>query len=79
MANAPKPTTAKKESSSGSNIFASLSIVMCIFVGVLLWKFVMGDPSNFEGGDPENGQVTTLEWFTKVDLLYLFLWVYSLW
>jgi biopolymer transport protein ExbB len=55
MANAPKPTTAKKESSSGSNIFASLSIVMCIFVGVLLWKFVMGDPSNFEGGDPENG------------------------
>ncbi len=52
MANAPKPTTAKKES-SGSSIFASLSIVLCILVGILLWKFVMGDPSNFEGGDPE--------------------------
>ncbi|MXV51622.1 MotA/TolQ/ExbB proton channel family protein [Pedobacter sp. HMF7647] len=52
MANAPKPTTAKKES-SGSSIFASLTIVICIIVGVLLWKFVMGNPSNFEGGDPE--------------------------
>jgi biopolymer transport protein ExbB len=51
MANAPKPTTAKKES-SGSSIFASLSIVLCILVGILLWKFVMGDPANFEGGDP---------------------------
>jgi len=66
MANAPKPTTAKKESSSGSNIFASLSIVMCIFVGVLLWKFVMGDPSNFEGGDPENGHPLPSNYFGMV-------------
>ncbi len=50
MANAPKPTTAKKES-SGSSIFASLSIVMCILVGIVIWRFVMGDSSNFEGGD----------------------------
>ncbi|WP_423147559.1 MotA/TolQ/ExbB proton channel family protein [Rubrolithibacter danxiaensis] len=54
MANAPKPTTAKKES-TGSSIFASLTIVICIIIGILLWKFVMGNPSNFEGGDPENG------------------------
>ena len=50
MANAPKPTTAKKES-SGSSIFASLTIVICILIGIVLWKFVMGDGSNFEGGD----------------------------
>ncbi|MGV3705893.1 MAG: MotA/TolQ/ExbB proton channel family protein [Arcticibacter sp.] len=54
MATAPKPTTAKKES-TGSNIFASLTIVICIIIGVLIWKFVMGHPSNFDGGDPENG------------------------
>jgi biopolymer transport protein ExbB len=65
MANAPKPTTAKKES-SGSSIFASLSIVMCILVGVLLWKFVMGDPSNFEGGDPENGHPLPGNYFGMV-------------
>ena len=50
MANAPKPITAKTES-SGSSIFASLTIVICILIGILLWKFVMGDSSNFEGGD----------------------------
>ena len=65
MANAPKPTTEKKES-SGSSIFASLSIVLCILVGVLLWKFVMGDPSNFEGGDPENGHPLPGNYFGMV-------------
>ena len=65
MANAPKPTTAKKES-SGSSIFASLSIVMCILVGILLWKFVMGDPANFEGGDPENGHPLPGNYFGMV-------------
>ncbi|MEJ7693163.1 MotA/TolQ/ExbB proton channel family protein [Daejeonella sp.] len=65
MANAPKPTTAKKES-SGSSIFASLSIVLCILVGILLWKFVMGDASNFEGGDPENGHPLPGNYFGMV-------------
>src|SRR5690606_30481765 len=65
MANAPKPTTAKKES-SGSNIFASLSIVLCILVGILVWKFVMGDTSNFEGGDPENGHTLPGNYFGMV-------------
>lgn len=65
MANAPKPTTAKK-ASSGSNIFASLSTVVCIIVGILLWKFVMGDPSNFEGGDPQNGHPLPGNYFGMV-------------
>lgn len=65
MANAPKPTTAKKES-SGSSIFASLSIVLCILVGILLWKFVMGDPSNFEGGDSETGHPLPGNYFGMV-------------
>jgi len=54
MANAPKPTAAKKEG-SGTSIFASLSTVICILIGILLWKFVGGNPVNFEGGDPVNG------------------------
>lgn len=46
----------KKEKSSNSNggdIFSGLVIVACIVVGWLVWKFVMGSPSNFEGGNPE--------------------------
>ena len=65
MANAPKPTKAKKES-SGSSIFASLSIVLCILVGILLWKFVAGDPSNFEGADPANGHPLPGNYFGMV-------------
>ncbi len=57
MANASKPVTAKKESnSSGSSIFASLAIIICFVVGYLVWEFVMGNPTNFEGGDPDLGQ-----------------------
>ncbi|MBK0381569.1 MotA/TolQ/ExbB proton channel family protein [Pedobacter sp. SD-b] len=51
MANAPKPTTAKKENSKGSGIFAGLAIIICIIVGWTLFLFVMGNGSNFEGGD----------------------------
>lgn len=67
MANAPKPTPAKKESSSnGSNVFASLAIIICFIVGALVWRFVMGDPSNFEGGDPEDGHPLPGNYFGMV-------------
>jgi biopolymer transport protein ExbB len=65
MANATKAATAKKEN-SGSNLFASLSIVICIVVGIILWKFVMGNSSNFEGGDAENGHPLPGNYFGMV-------------
>jgi len=55
MANASIQKVEKQENSKGSNIFAALAIVICIVVGILVWKYIMGHPSNFEGGDPENG------------------------
>lgn len=64
-ATAPKPTAAKKES-SGSSIFGSLTIVICIVIGFLLWKFVMGHPSHFEGGDPEKGHPISGDYFGMV-------------
>lgn len=55
MANAPKPTTVKKESSSSaSNLFATFTIPICIIIGICIYKFVMGDRSNFiDGADPD--------------------------
>ena len=41
----------KKE--GGSNLgamFSGIVIVACILVGFLVWKFIMGAGSNFEGG-----------------------------
>jgi biopolymer transport protein ExbB len=32
---------------------SGLIIMACIGVGVLIWKFIMGNPSNFEGGNNE--------------------------
>lgn len=54
MANAPKPTTVKKESSSASNLFATLVIPICIVIGVIIYKFVLGAPENFIDNNPEN-------------------------
>lgn len=42
----------KGASSNGSSVFAGLAIVICILVGVLIWKYVMGAPSNFINNDP---------------------------
>ena len=42
-------------SSKGGGIQAILAILVipiAIVIGFLIWKFVMGDPSGFEGGDP---------------------------
>lgn len=56
MANAGNASVAKKETgSNGGSVISGIIIVVCILIGVLLWKFVMGDASNFEGGDPEKG------------------------
>ncbi|MDY0090316.1 MAG: MotA/TolQ/ExbB proton channel family protein [Flavobacteriaceae bacterium] len=45
----------KKESSSkGGSIFSGIAIVCCFVVGVLIWKFVMGDGANFIDGDNNN-------------------------
>lgn len=46
-------TPSSKESNSLQALFAALVIPIAILIGFLIWKFVMGDPSGFEGGDPE--------------------------
>ena len=57
MANAPtKPTTpVKKESSSASGMFATFTIPICLVVAILIFIFILGDPSHYEGGDVEKG------------------------
>ncbi|MEX8547790.1 MAG: MotA/TolQ/ExbB proton channel family protein [Mucilaginibacter sp.] len=53
----PKPTTTatvKKEGSGSSSIFASLVIPIAFVVALLIYIFVLGDPSHYKGGDPAN-------------------------
>ncbi|MES2377237.1 MAG: MotA/TolQ/ExbB proton channel family protein [Bacteroidota bacterium] len=57
MANAPtKPTTVKKESSSASGMFATLTIPLCILTTVLIFFFILADPSHYKGGDVTAGE-----------------------
>jgi len=88
MANAPKTSTAKKEkSNSGSNVFASLAIILCFVIGALVWQFIMGDPSNFIDDNPENqpkpgnyyGMVYKAGVVVPVLLgLFLMVWVFAI-
>src|ERR1700744_6162069 len=56
MATAPtKPTTpVKKEGSGASGMFALFTIPICIIVGILIFMFILGDPSHYAGGDVEH-------------------------
>jgi biopolymer transport protein ExbB len=53
MTNVSNESVENGASSKSSNVFAALTIVICIVIGILIWKFVMGHPSNFENNDPE--------------------------
>jgi len=57
MANAPtKPTTPiKKEKSSVTGLFSTLTIPIAIIVAIAIFKLVLGAPSNFADGDIEKG------------------------
>ena len=45
----------KEGNSKGGDSFSGIIIAACIAVGVIVWKFVMGASSNFEGGNSETG------------------------
>lgn len=54
MAKAANAPVAKNDGgSNGGNIFSGIVIVASIVVGFLVWYFIMGDGSNFEGGTNE--------------------------
>ena len=58
MANAPTPTTpVKKESSGTSAAFSTLVIPIALVVAILIYMFILGDPSHFKGGNTK-GEAT---------------------
>ncbi len=55
----------KNESGSkGGSMFSGIVIVSCILIGIVVWKFIMGSPSNFQngivGGEPLNGSIMAI-------------------
>ncbi len=50
-------TATKKEESKAGSLFSSLAIPILVVVGILLWKFVLGSPSNFADGETRHTPV----------------------
>lgn len=48
-----KPMAAEASSSKFSSMFAAVVIPVAIVVGYLVYRFILGDPSHFEGGNKE--------------------------
>lgn len=57
MANVPtKPVSpVQTEKPAASGMFATLTIPICIVVAILIYYFILGDPSHYEGGDADKG------------------------
>ncbi|MDO9000483.1 MotA/TolQ/ExbB proton channel family protein [Sediminibacterium sp.] len=45
----------KKTSGGFPLVVSALAIVICLVIGVFIFKFILGAASNFEGGDAEKG------------------------
>jgi biopolymer transport protein ExbB len=88
MANAPKTNSpAKQERGNSGNLFASLAIVICFIIGYLIWEYVMGNSSNFQGGDranqPVEGNYAGMIYHAGVIVpiliaLFLMVWVFTI-
>ncbi|MFL9481477.1 MotA/TolQ/ExbB proton channel family protein [Chitinophagaceae bacterium LWZ2-11] len=56
----PSATVAAKSAThvqpkKSSNIIATIAPIACILLGYILWRFVIGNPSNFTKPDPKGG------------------------
>lgn len=54
MSTNPAKPQQKKNAATGATLFAYLAIPISLVVCILIYKFVMGDGSHFEGGSSEN-------------------------
>lgn len=55
-------TAQRQKAKKGSNLLATLAIPICLIIGILFWKFVLGNPSNFVNGVTEGPHVQALNY-----------------
>ncbi len=52
----PVKSNQTAEGGKGNSALSSLVIVICLIAGILIYAFILGSGSNFQGGDPEHGE-----------------------
>ncbi|WP_341842836.1 MotA/TolQ/ExbB proton channel family protein [Chitinophaga caseinilytica] len=60
--------TTSHQAKKSSNLFAILAVPICIAIGYIFYIFVLGNPANFQGGNPDNHPVESGigKWFGTV-------------
>lgn len=60
--------TSSHQAKKSSNLFAILAVPICIAIGYIFYIFVLGNPDNFQGGNPDNHPIDTGigKWFGTV-------------
>nr|WP_209147767.1 MotA/TolQ/ExbB proton channel family protein [Chitinophaga chungangae]MBO9154652.1 MotA/TolQ/ExbB proton channel family protein [Chitinophaga chungangae] len=60
--------TSSHQAKKSSNLFAILAVPICIAIGYIFYIFILGNPANFQGGNPENHPVEAGigKWFGTV-------------
>lgn len=53
MTNFSEETVEKKSTPGLSNVMAVVAIAICLIFGYIMWSFVLGNPSNFQHGNPD--------------------------
>ena len=48
----------EKPAGAFSTLFASILIPLALVIGILVFKFILGDPSHFENGDPKGHPIS---------------------
>jgi biopolymer transport protein ExbB len=64
---------AKNSSSLGDSLkstFAAIVIPLEIIIAFVIYYLILGDPQNFEGGDPANHPVSDPEWRSILGVIY---------
>ncbi len=53
MTNEANVSVENNAKAKGSNVVSGIIIAICLLIGWLIWKYIMGNPSNFIDNDPE--------------------------
>jgi biopolymer transport protein ExbB len=53
MTNEANVSVENNAKAKGSNVVSGIIIAICLLIGWLIWKYIMGNPSNFIDNDPD--------------------------
>ena len=73
-ATASKKPVAKKKTGFKGIKSAWIILVLCLILAILVYKFLLGNPANFRGGDPNAAAINMLGTIYKGGFIVPIIW-----